>query len=74
MKDLLLTLLDPSTLSQAITQVVLCDNRFFEHRQEKRYELTSTIENNSTPLATQKNFSFAMLTQPLATSPKDDPT
>jgi hypothetical protein len=31
MKDLLLTMLDPVTLSQAITQVMHYDNQFFEH-------------------------------------------
>jgi len=30
-KDLILTMLDPSTLSQAIAQVVWCDNKLFEH-------------------------------------------
>jgi hypothetical protein len=32
MKDLLLTMLDPTTLSQIITQVVHYDNRLFEHQ------------------------------------------
>lgn len=35
-KDLLLNLPDPSTLSEAITQAVRCDNRLFERRQERR--------------------------------------
>ena len=35
-KDLLLTLPDPSTLDEAINQVVKCDNRLFECRQDKR--------------------------------------
>ena len=35
-KDLLLTLLDPSTLDKAVNQAVKCDNRLFEHRQDKR--------------------------------------
>lgn len=35
-KDLLLNLPDPTTLSEAITQAVRCDNRLFERRQERR--------------------------------------
>lgn len=35
-KDLLLNLADPTTLSEAITQAVRCDNRLFERRQERR--------------------------------------
>jgi hypothetical protein len=37
-KDLLLTLPDPTTLSEAITQAVRCDNRLYERRQEKRLQ------------------------------------
>ena len=35
-KDLLLTLPDPSTLDEAINQAVKCDNCLFERRQDKR--------------------------------------
>ena len=35
-KNLLLTLPDPSTLDEAINQAVKCDNRLFEHRQDKQ--------------------------------------
>ncbi len=35
-QDLLLTLTDPSSFSEAITQAIWCDNRLFEHRQEKK--------------------------------------
>ena len=35
-KDLLLTLLDPSILDKAINQVIKCNNRLFECRQDKR--------------------------------------
>ena len=35
-KDLLLNLPDPTSLSEAITQAVRCDNRLFERRQERR--------------------------------------
>jgi hypothetical protein len=41
-KDLLFTLLDLSTLNQAIAQVVWCDNRLFKHQQKRRHEPTST--------------------------------
>jgi hypothetical protein len=34
-KDLLLTVHDPTTLSQVIVQIVCCDNRFFERQQVK---------------------------------------
>ena len=33
-KDLLLNLLDPLTLTKAVTQAVRCDNRLFERRLE----------------------------------------
>jgi hypothetical protein len=72
-KDLLLTLLDPSTLSEAITQVVQCDNKLLEHQQKRCRESTSTKQRNFAPPTTQENFSPIMPTQPLATSPKDDP-
>jgi hypothetical protein len=35
-QDLLLTLTDPSSFSEAITQAIRCNNRLFEHRQEKK--------------------------------------
>jgi hypothetical protein len=35
-KDLLLTLPDATTLSEAITQAVRCDNRLFLRKQERR--------------------------------------
>jgi retrotransposon gag protein len=37
-KDLLLTLPDATTLADAITQAVRCDNRLFERRKEKRLD------------------------------------
>jgi hypothetical protein len=43
-KDLIFTLLDLSTLSQVIAQVVRCDNRFFEDRQKRCHEPTSTTQ------------------------------
>lgn len=35
-KDLLLSLPDPTTVNEAISQAVKCDNRLFERQQEKR--------------------------------------
>jgi hypothetical protein len=35
-QDLLLTLADPSSFSEAITQAIRCENRLFERRQEKK--------------------------------------
>jgi hypothetical protein len=35
-QDLLLTLADPSSFSEAITQAIRCDSRLLEHRQEKK--------------------------------------
>jgi hypothetical protein len=35
-QDLLLTLVDPSSFSEAITQAIWCDNRLFKRRQEKK--------------------------------------
>jgi len=40
-KDLLLTLPDPQTLSEAISQAVRCDNRLFQRRQDQ-YSGTSS--------------------------------
>ena len=39
-KDLLLTLPDPSTLNEAINQAIKCDNHLFERRQDKRISTT----------------------------------
>jgi hypothetical protein len=35
-QDLLLTLIDPFSFSEAITQAIQCDNCLFERRQEKK--------------------------------------
>jgi hypothetical protein len=61
-KDLLLTMLDPSTLSQAIDQVVCCNNKFFEYRQKKHWEL---------PII-PKNFAPIMPSPPTTSTLKDD--
>ncbi len=37
-KDMLLTILDLTTLNQAIAQAIQCDNRLFEHQQKKHWE------------------------------------
>jgi hypothetical protein len=71
-KDLLLTLPNPSTLSQAIAQVVWCDV-LFECRQKRHHEPTLTTQKKFAPPTTQRNFPPVMLAQPLATSSKDNP-
>jgi hypothetical protein len=73
LKDLLLTLLDPSTLNQALAQVVPCDNKLFEYQQKRRHEPTSTTKKKFAPPTTQKSFSPIMSTQLSTTSPKDNP-
>jgi hypothetical protein len=35
-QDLLLTLANPSSFNEVITQVIRCDNHLFERRQEKK--------------------------------------
>jgi hypothetical protein len=55
-KDLLLTLPNPSTLSQAIAQVVRCDNMFLKCQQERHHEPTLTTQRSFAPLTTQKGF------------------
>jgi hypothetical protein len=41
-KDLLLTMKDPVTLNEAITNAIRCDNRLFERRRERHMELPSS--------------------------------
>ncbi len=43
-QDLLLTLADPSSFSEAITQAIRCDNRLFECRQEKKVTSNAQCE------------------------------
>lgn len=50
-KDLLLTMEDPGTLNDAITQAVRCDNRIFERNQERR--LTSRTHNHPSEYRTR---------------------
>jgi hypothetical protein len=63
MKHLLLTMLDPTTLSQKIAQVVRCDNYFFECHQKKRWE----------PSLVQKNFTTPMPPQLVLSTTNDNP-
>ncbi len=63
-KDLLLTMHDPTTLSQVIVQVVRCDNRFFECRQVKRQEPSPTLRQFTPPLLQPKH---------MVSAPNDNP-
>jgi hypothetical protein len=45
-QDLLLTLADPSSLSEAITQVIRCDSRLFKRRQEKKVTSNAQLWNS----------------------------
>ena len=48
-KTLLLNLPKPTTLSEAITQAIDCDNRLFEQRQERRLLFGSYRADYATP-------------------------
>ncbi len=68
-QDLLLTLADPSSFSEAITQAIRCDNRLFERRQEKKVTSNAQLWNNrptTLPLVPQ--------TTPVARSASFGPT
>lgn len=58
-KDLLLTLPDAITLSEAITQVVRCDNRLFLRKQERKtnnmFNLQPIASVGPTPSGTSSN-------------------
>ncbi len=45
-QDLLLTLIDPSSFNEAITQATRCDNRLFERRQEKKVTSNAQLWNS----------------------------
>ncbi len=45
-QDLLLTLADPSSFSEAITQAIQCDNRLFKRRQEKKVTSNAQLWNS----------------------------
>jgi len=68
-QDLLLTLADPSSFSEAITQAIQCDNRLFECRQEKKVTSNAHLWNSrpttlplvpqTTPVARPASFGLA---------------
>ncbi len=45
-QDLLLTLVDPSSFNEAITQAIRCDNHLFERRQEKKVTSKAQLWNS----------------------------
>jgi hypothetical protein len=45
-QDLLLTLVDPSSFSEAITQAIQCDNRLFERCKEKKVTSNAQLWNS----------------------------
>jgi hypothetical protein len=45
-QDLLLTLTDPSSFSEAITQAIRCNNRLFERCQEKKVTSNAQLWNS----------------------------
>jgi hypothetical protein len=45
-QDLLLTLVDPPSFSEAITQAIRCDNRLFKLRQEKKVTSNAQLWNS----------------------------
>jgi hypothetical protein len=45
-QDLLLTLVDLSSFSEAITQAIWCDNRLFERHQEKKVTSSAQLWNS----------------------------
>jgi hypothetical protein len=70
-QDLLLTLADPSSFSEAITQAIQCDNRLFERRQEKKITSNAQLWNSrpttlplvpqTTPVARPASFGPAQM-------------
>jgi hypothetical protein len=64
-KDLLLTMLNPMTLSQAIMQVVRCDNQLFECQQEKCWESSPTLKQFTPPMLQPKHMVFAPNDNPM---------
>jgi hypothetical protein len=65
MKDLLLTMPNPTTLSQAIVQVVRCDNQLFEHQQEKLWEPSPTLRPFMPPMLQPKHMVYAFNDDPM---------
>jgi hypothetical protein len=70
-QDLLLTLANPSSFSEAITQAIRCDNRLFESRQEKKVTSNTQLWNSrpttlplipqTTPVARPTSFGPALM-------------
>ncbi len=70
-QDLLLTLTDLSSFSEAITQAIRCDNRLFECRQEKQVTSNAQLWNSrpttlllvpqTTPVARLASFGPALM-------------
>jgi len=60
-KDLLLSLHDPETLSDAINQVVKRDNQLFQHRQDQRSWTLSKLYKTSFHLVASTNISSTHL-------------
>jgi ribosomal protein L36 len=70
-QDLLLTLVDPSSFNEAITQAIRCDNRLFERCQEKKVTSSAQLWNSrpttlplvpqTTPVARPTSFGPALM-------------
>ncbi len=65
-KDLLLSFSDPQTLNEAISQVVKCDNRLFQRRQDQRSWVVPTTSTYSSSW-----FKAAHITNVPSQGPKD---
>ena len=50
-KDMLLSMVDPQSLAEAIKFAVRCDNRLFERRQERRNQSVSQVPHSSVATA-----------------------
>jgi len=70
-QDLLLTLADPSSFNEVITQAIRCDNRLFERRREKKVTSNAQLWNSrpttlpsvpqTTPVARPASFRPALM-------------
>ncbi|CAG8752109.1 3513_t:CDS:2, partial [Dentiscutata heterogama] len=59
-KDLLLTMPDPTSLNDAIAKAVRYDNRLFERRQERRFDSGISWNQFSVPTTNQTQVSEPM--------------
>jgi len=64
-KDLLLPMLDPMTLSQIITQIVCCDNWLCECVHDKCWESSPTLKQFMPPMLQPKHMVFAPNDNPM---------